>query len=206
MYLKEKYDERSDWTNTKHNTTNVIFKSSWKWGCVVRWVIPDFSGTQCLLTNSKNHIPSQWKTVLLYLFNFASKNETHLGLQGKSKNFCPILTIHGFTWQIFIEVPSIKFHRQSSVGSWVDTCIPTDRQNKARRHFTWLMQTCLKSVTLYLCFLYMASNVHSDNFTCHFWLQMLLNLWESSKNATESQTDYKNLSCKNILFNFGLYS
>jgi hypothetical protein len=191
LYLKEKYDERSDWTNTKHNTRNIIFKSSRKWGRVVRWVIPDFSGTQCLLSNSNNLIPSQSKTVLLYLLNFASKNETHFGLLGKSQNVCLILTVYGFPWQIFTEVLSIKFHRQSSVGRRVDTCILTDRHDKDHRHFTWLTQMCLKSVALYLCFLYVASNVHSDNFTCHLWLQMLLNLWESNKNAAESQTDYK---------------
>jgi hypothetical protein len=67
-------------------------------------------------------------------------------------------------------------------------CTLTDIHDKAHMHFT---QTQLKSVALYLWFLCIASNVQSDNFTCHLWLPMLLNLWQTNKNATESQTDHK---------------
>jgi hypothetical protein len=38
--------------------------------------------------------------------------------------FCVILTKFGFSWHIFMKVPSIKFNVNLSSGSHVDTCWP----------------------------------------------------------------------------------
>jgi hypothetical protein len=36
--------------------------------------------------------------------------------------FCPILNKFGFSWQIFVKLPNIKFHKNPSSGSRTDAC------------------------------------------------------------------------------------
>jgi hypothetical protein len=41
-------------------------------------------------------------------------------------HFVLILTTFGFSWQVFIKVPNIKFHENPFGGSQVDTCRQMD--------------------------------------------------------------------------------
>jgi hypothetical protein len=57
--------------------------------------------------------------------------------------FCLILAKLAFSWQIFIEILHIKFHRNLSSGSCVDTCGQMDRHEKVDRCFSSLCECAL---------------------------------------------------------------
>jgi hypothetical protein len=65
--------------------------------------------------------------------------------------FCPILTKFGFSRQILIEVPNIKFHENSSSGSRADACGCTngltDGNVEAKRRYSKLIRRRLKTDT-----------------------------------------------------------
>ena len=46
----------------------------------------------------------------------------YLGVRVKCLVFCPIVSKSGVSGQLFIEVPSIKFHGNPSSGSSANTC------------------------------------------------------------------------------------
>ena len=67
----------------------------------------------------------------------------------KCPTFCPNLTNFGFSQQIFMKVPNIKFHENPSNGRCGDMCGETDRQtgeqiDEANSRFSRFIQTRLK--------------------------------------------------------------
>jgi hypothetical protein len=72
-------------------------------------------------------IKFRWNRVLLCLSIGASDNEMYVRLR-TDRYFCTILYKFGILRQVFIEVPKVKFHINSSSGTSSDNCGQTDRQ------------------------------------------------------------------------------